>query len=37
MVKLAMFKRPKMKTYTELNNEKNTRIEFMDIIARSSY
>lgn len=37
MVKLAMFKTPKMKTYTELSNEKNTRIEFMNIIERSSY
>jgi len=26
-----------MKIYTELSNEKNTRIEFMNIRARSSY
>jgi hypothetical protein len=26
-----------MKTYTELSNEKNTRTEFTNITARSSY
>lgn len=34
---MIIFNRPKMKTYVELSNEKNTRTEVMNITARSSY